>query len=431
MFENIVGHEQLVAALRRELQADRFPRASLIHGPAYSGKCSLALEIARVLGCELQGAWGCRCAHCCQHLDLSYPYLLMLGWRYFEADIRAAAATLGRVESDGARYLFARSARRLTRRYDPLLWEGEESKLRTVAPLVAEVNELAEEIVPPSALAADDLRAAVARIAELATKLQAALRSDNIAIAQLRNVESWLPLSTDQGRKVVILEHAEGMGESSRNALLRLLEEPPRDCHVILLTRRADALNATLRSRLREYSTASRSIAVGREVITKIFRDDATDAASLRGFFLGFHDPPPAELREAATRFVERVLERAGVGRTAAAGPPTPATGYAAADRLSRPLDREAFVTMLEEVAEVVRAAAAPGAGGLAVDPSLAARWAEHLDHAHASVMLLRQQPGHVLQRLGVAMADAARHSSSTRPGGQGERGQLPAVAAA
>ena len=409
MFENIVGHEQLVAALRRELEADRFPRASLIHGPAYSGKCSLALEIARVLGCQRQGAWGCRCSHCSQHLDLSYPYLLMLGWRYFEADIRAAAATLGRVESDGARYLFVRSARRLTRRYDPLLWEGDEAKLRTVAPLVAEVNELAEEIAPPSTLAGDVLAEGIARICELATKLQSALRSDNIAISQLRNVESWLHLSTDQGRKVVILEHAEGMGESSRNALLRLLEEPPRACHIILLTRRADALNATLRSRLREYATASRSVTAGREVIRKIFRAEVGDNGSLRSFFLGFHDPPPAELRAAATRFVETVLARAGLRR----GPATGAAGhgtYAAAAGLSGALDREAFVTLLEEVAEVIReAAAAPESAEPPVDPALAACWAEHIDHANASVMLLRQQPGHVLQRLGVAMAAAGR----------------------
>lgn len=401
--------------MRRELVADRFPRASLIHGPAYSGKCSLALEIARVLGCELQGSWGCRCGHCSQHIDLSYPYLLLLGWRYFDTDIRATAATLGRVASDSARYLFVRSVRRLTRRYDPLLWEGDEGKLRTAGPLVAEMNELAEEIVPPSSLTGESLTEAITRIGELATKLQNTLRSDNIAISQLRNVESWLHLSTDQGRKVVILEHAEGMGESSRNALLRLLEEPPRECHIILLTRRADALNATLRSRLREYATVSRSDAAGREVIRKIFRAKPTCDTSLRSFFLGFHEPPPEELRAAATRFVARVLARTAAGSATSAG-------YEAALGLSAPLSREAFITLLEEVAELVRQAAIPESAGIPVDPALAACWAEHIAHAYASVMLLRQQPGHVLQRLGVAMAAAGRRGIAAESRGRGRR---------
>jgi DNA polymerase III delta prime subunit len=419
VFENIIGHAPLVAALTRELRADRFPRASLIHGPAYSGKSSLALEIARVLSCEADGAWGCGCRHCRQQRDLTYPFLLLLGWRYFDTDVRAAAATLRRVDSDGARFLFARAARRLTRRYDPVLWEGDESKLRSTGPLVAEINELVEDLLPPtsgslppqtSADASAEVAKSSARILELAAKLQAGLRSENIPISQLRNVEAWLHLSTASGRKVVIIEQAEGMGESSRNALLRLLEEPPRDTHIMLLTPRADALNATLRSRLREYAVPQRSPAEEQLVLGKIFRQAAADGGSLRDFFLGFHDPPPDLLRAAARRFVETVTSAAQTGP----GGPTQLSyvptqlSYVQGAGLPEPMSRQTFGALLEELTALLRPRSGEAGATVATDRwHVAMEWVAQIDHAQASVGLLRQQPGHVLQRLGAAMASS------------------------
>jgi hypothetical protein len=49
--------------------------------------------------------------------------------------------------------------------------------------------------------------------------------------------------------KVYIIAHAHNMNQSAQNALLRILEEPPRYVRFILLTRNAAALLPTVRSR--------------------------------------------------------------------------------------------------------------------------------------------------------------------------------------
>ena len=62
-----------------------------------------------------------------------------MGWRYFDLEIAAAADVLRRTRQLSAQYLFVRAVRKLTRRFDPILWEGEESKVRRVEPALAEM----------------------------------------------------------------------------------------------------------------------------------------------------------------------------------------------------------------------------------------------------------------------------------------------------
>jgi DNA polymerase-3 subunit delta' len=50
-------------------------------------------------------------------------------------------------------------------------------------------------------------------------------------------------------RRVFVIDDAHGMNESSQNALLKSLEEPPPRSHLILVTSRPQALRQTIRSR--------------------------------------------------------------------------------------------------------------------------------------------------------------------------------------
>ena len=54
-------------------------------------------------------------------------------------------------------------------------------------------------------------------------------------------------------RSVFVIEHAEGLSETSQNALLKVMEEPPDYARFILLTSRAEALLPTVRSRCAVY----------------------------------------------------------------------------------------------------------------------------------------------------------------------------------
>jgi len=52
MFENIICQDEIVGALRDDIASGRLPSSLLLWGPDFSGKLSVALELARVLSCE-------------------------------------------------------------------------------------------------------------------------------------------------------------------------------------------------------------------------------------------------------------------------------------------------------------------------------------------------------------------------------------------
>src|SRR5579864_7162654 len=117
MLENIIGHAALVENLRGEMASGRFPRAVLFSGPAYVGKLSTALEIARALTCqEGRAAWSCECASCRSQKELTHPHTVLLGSRYADVEIAACADSLMRSRKPAALFLFLRAVRKLTRR---------------------------------------------------------------------------------------------------------------------------------------------------------------------------------------------------------------------------------------------------------------------------------------------------------------------------
>ncbi|MGA2378270.1 MAG: hypothetical protein ABSG85_03065, partial [Spirochaetia bacterium] len=93
--------------------------------------------------------------------------------------------------------------------------------------------------------------------------------------------------------------------DSARNALLKLLEEPPASVHLILLSTRRAAIIPTILSRLRPYSFPARTEGEEKDVMTKIFRRDAGDFPGLRGFFLAWREINPEKLSQLARRFME------------------------------------------------------------------------------------------------------------------------------
>lgn len=71
-----------------------------------------------------------------------------------------------------------------------------------------------------------------------------------ITIQQVRDLEKELNFRSFSGKKkIVIIDPATSMNLSAQNALLKTLEEPPRDSLLILLAANAGALLPTLRSR--------------------------------------------------------------------------------------------------------------------------------------------------------------------------------------
>jgi DNA polymerase III delta prime subunit len=312
MFENIIGQQKLIRTLSLEISGGTFPHAVLYCGPPYAGKLSTALETARLLTCERNGDWSCTCTPCAQHRLLLHPYTVLTGPRLIRNEFRAARDVLERTRTQPARFLFLRSVRKLTRRFDAHIFHADDSKRRliqdTLLALEDELSAFDTDRPPPQGKAAEKLFSA---LENLVHKLEGFLPRDNIPIAVIRNITQWASFTAPSAKKIVIIESASRMQEASRNALLKTLEEPPADTHFILTAERPDDLIPTIRSRLRVYRFQARTREETSEVLTRVFREDNPEYKTLKSYFLAWEDIRLDDLHLMAQRFAHYALQGA------------------------------------------------------------------------------------------------------------------------
>lgn len=398
MFENIIGQNSIVQTLQQELETHSFPSAALFYGSSFSGKLSTALEVARVLTCGRKGEWSCSCPACRKQRLLIHPNTILLGWRYFDLEIAAAADVLRRTRQLSAQYMFVRAVRKLTRRFDPILWEGEEAKIRRIESVLVEIEEHLDTFEPGAAgeqvINCDRLEQRLERIVALSQTLSKALSSDNVPINQLRRASSWLHMTAlagtvaesrfTSGTKTVILESADKMYDASSNYLLKLLEEPPAGSCLILITTRRSAIIPTVRSRLRSYLFVERSEQQQVEVLKRIFHEQSEDYRDLREYFLYWKDVNPSQLETLARRFIEAAL-----GSEADVIPEI--------EEHLKPKSARGFVTsFLEEILRQLLMLLREQA----LSPFLLKRWNQSIRRHHQALITFNQQPSLTIESL-------------------------------
>jgi DNA polymerase-3 subunit gamma/tau len=291
VFENIIAQDA-VLQLTEDILSRRLPPSLLFFGPPASGKGSAALELARVLSCQIDtgenkavsAPWNCSCPACARHRYLIHGDLLILGPRPFAAEIAAArAAFLREPDSPATRALFIRSLRKLLARFSPVLFE-DDPKLKKVSPLLQSLEEALDEFesitgegdIPSGNKTV--LEELTGTMSKSAVKLEDEGMGELIPIAQIRRAAYWGRLAPNGRRKVLLIENAGQMREEARNSLLKILEEPPQALSIILTAQRRESIMPTLLSRLRPYRFLKRDGEGEREVIRRVFRD--TQAAA-------------------------------------------------------------------------------------------------------------------------------------------------------
>jgi DNA polymerase III subunit gamma/tau len=310
MFENLIA-QPVKELLSDDISASKLPPSMLFSGQVATGKLTAALELARVLSCqEGSGLWTCACNSCRQHKELVHPDLLVVGPRDCILEIRAAAAAFLRNRGTASRFLFIRSARKLALRFTSVLQDQDDQRFLRAAPLLAELDERLEEIAPTRPLPDDPglIEKLVSSIVAVSEKLEDEFLYDSIPVSQVRAASSWARLSPSGKKKVLIVENADRMQESARNAFLKVLEEPPENVVFILTTSRRGAIMPTILSRLRTYAFVDRSAEAQREVITRVFHDESVSGELLSAYFDRFLPVSPETVTGAAALFLSGVL---------------------------------------------------------------------------------------------------------------------------
>ena len=315
MFENLVGQDasQYISS---DIRKGSFPGAVLFSGNSASGKLTAALEAARVLSCvasEKKGRWNCTCPSCLRHKALNCTNVLLLGPRECFLEIEAAKAAFVKACRENAsflvaaRYLYLRSVRKLTLRFSGILYQGE-NNLNKIGTLIAEINDNLEKIDFPRELPpVEEIEPLCEEINKQALELESEYLYNSIPINQIRNIESWAFVRPEEGKKVVIIENAEKMQNNVRNALLKILEEPPADCIFILLTSRRNAVLPTILSRVRTYNFKDRVQASQTEVIQRVFHNNAFNG-SISEYLMTFLPVTAEKLRTEAEGFMKGIV---------------------------------------------------------------------------------------------------------------------------
>lgn len=110
-----------------------------------------------------------------------------------------------------------------------------------------------------------------------------------IVVDDMRRLLSFFQLSAvEGGRRIAIIDAADDMNPNAANALLKLLEEPPRDALLLLVAHRPARLLPTIRSRCRELRLAPLSPAdMARALAPFDIPGDAGRLAALSGGSVG------------------------------------------------------------------------------------------------------------------------------------------------
>lgn len=316
MFENLVNQDagkDIISDIKNNLM----PSAVLFSGSEASGKLTAALETARINSCheKPQGKWMCTCPSCLKHKALTCQNLMLLGPRDCALEIGAAKKTFLDAQKnnasfkDASRYLFLRSVRKLTLRFNEILWQGE-NNLSKIGTLMENINENLEILDFPHELPEfTELEKICDDLQSKALKLETEFLYDSIPINQIRNMEEWAHIKSEEGKKTIIIENADRMQTSVRNALLKILEEPPLDCVFILLTSKRNAIMQTILSRVRTYNFKERNMENQKDVITRVFHNDVFDG-SINQYLLTFLSISPDDIKNIAKDFYSSVVNK-------------------------------------------------------------------------------------------------------------------------
>ena len=318
MFDNVL-YQSATEMLIKDIINSTLPNAVLFSGPESSGKLTCALELARILSCRAKGSekgqWLCTCPSCLRHKALNTPDVIIAGPGDCTPEIRASAETLLKATeisaswTKAAIYLFIRSVRKLTLRFSPVLWEGDD-KASKAAPFLATIEELLEEINPLGDLPEQEkLKKNVESLIKQCSSLESSLMYDTVPVNQIRKAATWARMTAPESKKCIILENADKMQDSVRNAILKILEEPPEDAVFVLTTSRRGAIIPTILSRVRTYTFVERNQEQQKEIISRVFHSvggnssGENTANSVNSFLAGYLPVSSDEIKKLAIEF--------------------------------------------------------------------------------------------------------------------------------
>lgn len=235
---------------------------------------------------------------------------LLVTPRRFSKEIIVASDFLLRTMSKPAQYMYVRSVRKFLHQFDDVLWRNIDQKLRKVTSELEKINDQLFFISPEKKLPErKKVKKLISEIEKLVKKIEGPDKNEGTPIQQIRNITYWAYTTNSSGAKVIIIDAVDKLGEGARNALLKVLEEPPPSVFFILIGERRESIIPTILSRVRTYAFLQRKRELELQVIQKIFRETDEFTGTLEDYFLSKNNVDRDLLSDYSLKLIKAVLE--------------------------------------------------------------------------------------------------------------------------
>ncbi len=265
MFENAKSIQpDIVQQLENDLQHDLVAQSSLFYGDEFTGKLTTALDFSSVLtGMPINQLLKSQAIAIItsRNSKLRLDAIFSMWERYSNTYIRNRVIQEVRVFTSQ----FQDSISTLSKK------ETENFRLDKIGEILLDLETERDYKTEEVKKYIKDLKS---YLAPLISKSQ---KSSALSIEMIRQLQLWLSTSSGENKKVAILENIEDISVGAKNSLLKLLEEPPENAYIILISNIPNKLLDTILSRVRKYEFKSIDKKAAKELIATRYYGDSDD----------------------------------------------------------------------------------------------------------------------------------------------------------
>ncbi|MCK5156789.1 MAG: hypothetical protein KAQ69_10180 [Spirochaetales bacterium] len=307
MFEKVYGQQNIKKQLAQSILKNTLPSGIIFVGSRFTGRLTTAIEIARVVSCVGDSDENCTCENCLNSYAGLHPYTVLLLSRDLMKEIFAASGSYTNHPKPQLLNLFISQVRKLINRYRADLNEELTVLAKTHLKTAFEIDELLLSFEGNKKV---DEAVKVKEIVKKSELLAASIKSGNIPVSQIRKISSWLYTTPENQVKCIIIEGIEGITDASKNALLKILEEPPKNTYFFLIAESLGRIPQTILSRVRKYQFDELYDKDKGDIIKETYSDDPDLYDSLKTFFMTKAGINCRELHDDAEKFLLSALNR-------------------------------------------------------------------------------------------------------------------------
>ncbi len=244
LFPNLIETQPRLADEIARIEGGGFlPQALLFSGERGSSRLTAALDLSfHIMEKENKRE------------ILSSGNIIFFPKRKLSAMITCSLELYGKQKTRNARLFMLESVRKALMQYNGAIQSAYDAKAKSLFADAAEIDQALLDFEDDREYSDKEISSLIDFLRRKLTPafLSKGKKSMSVSIDEIRAVKEWLSETGDE--KFVIFENIEDSTEGAKNSLLKLLEEPDPNSHLILISQQPQRLLPTILSRVRKFN---------------------------------------------------------------------------------------------------------------------------------------------------------------------------------